>query len=125
MKSLNKQIEDIKIKFNNELDVWVQKNDDLKVKCQSDISKLKKDKSELGDKYCMKTLELSQARVEELKIELDICNSGTKKTGFTDLKSLFDREKKKFESILTQNQKEKDHKYDKYAVKKKTISKGI
>jgi len=55
---------------------------------------------------------------------LDICNSGDTNTYSDDLKALFEREKQKFAGILDQNQKEKDHKFDKYQIKKDTKDKS-
>lgn len=65
----------------------------LKDKHRSAIEELKANKSKFGADFCERTLSLSEARIEELEIELDICNGAEFDTNFDDLKSLFDQEK--------------------------------
>jgi hypothetical protein len=62
----------------------------LKERHRAEIEELKSSHAEFGDDFCQRTLDLRDARIEELEIQLDICNSGNTDTNFDDLKSLFE-----------------------------------
>jgi len=90
IKQLNEELDDTKSKYNDKLDKCVDDKLDLKEKHRDEIEELKARQTSFGDDFCQRTLELREARIMELEIELDICNSGDLDTNFDDLKTLFD-----------------------------------
>ena len=99
------------------MDKCIKEKLDLKALHRAKVDELKQSKSKHGADFCNRQLSLSEARVEELTIELDICEQGDIDTNFADLKSLFDQEKKKFDDILKKNEKEMDYLFEKQKIK--------
>ena len=53
--------------------------------------------AELGDKYCENELQLYQAKVAELEIEVNLCSSDDKSLNLDDIKEEFERLRNKFD----------------------------
>lgn len=55
------------------LDKCLAEKIEEKLKYKAKIEELQAAHAQLGGSYCMRTLALKEARIEELEIELDIC----------------------------------------------------
>jgi phage-related tail protein len=70
-----------------------KKKSNLVEKHASDLQEMKDTQSEFGDSYCQHTLDLREARIEEFKIEIDICQAEESNIDMDSLKRMFDMEK--------------------------------
>lgn len=97
---MGEEILTTKSSLEGKLSKCLEEKSDDKYKYKTQIEDLKRAHSELGSSYCERTLQLKEARIDELEIELDICHAGDTDINFDSLKALFDEEKDKFNEIL-------------------------
>lgn len=63
-----------------------------------------KDKySDHGDNYCQNELDLNDAKITELNLEIKMCHAEETGLNLDKLSDMFDKERKKFDDIMSQN----------------------
>ena len=104
--SLEKKYNALNDKHTAADDKYRKNYDLLKAKHDTEIQDLKDKHKKYGDKFCSHELDLSKVKMQELKLEIDMCATDGVSLNFDSMKDMFNKERQKFDEILERNRKE-------------------